>query len=59
MAYLQHILKVMLKAYVGIRLTLTVQSNVVEGENDRSVSFGDSLHSTVDSAIRCINIMLL
>lgn len=38
---------------------LTVQSNVVEGENDRSVSFRNSLHGTVDSAMWRLNIMLL
>lgn len=58
-AYLQHILKVMQNDYAGIGLTLTVQANVMEGKNDRSVSFGDSLHSTMDSAIWCLNIMLL
>lgn len=53
------LLKGMQNEYAGIGLTLTVQANVVEGENNRSVSFGDSLHSTMDSAIWCLNIMLL
>jgi len=36
-----------------------VQSNVVEGEDDWSVTLGNPLHRTVDSSMRSLHIMLL
>lgn len=38
---------------------LTVQSNVVEGHDDRAVCSWSSRHDTVDFSIRSLNILLL
>lgn len=38
---------------------LTVQSDVVHGQDDGSVGLGDPLHRAVDSSIRSLHIVLL
>lgn len=38
---------------------LTIQSNVMHGEDDWSFTLGNSLHRTVDSSMRSVHIMLL
>lgn len=38
---------------------LTVQPDIVEGEDDGSVTLRNSLHGTVDSAIWSLHVMFL
>lgn len=38
---------------------LTVESDVMVGEDDGSVSLGNSLHCAVDSSIRSLHVVLL